>query len=216
MSVWPIVSYVSHIRLKFSVLFQSLFVKIIFPEKNTQKEHLESQVLTNNDESSCKQILTCVNHRINRCLILLIWTHNITDTFMPYSASLSSYAGLSFPCNTSSCPSQRLCDGCFWLALPSLFLQIACFFLSFMLCLKCHFLTNLSHHLEYIPQQTPNYSLLQPKVCLLLGLTVVLFCLISFSLTSRKCKFQDGREPSIWLILCLEYGGCSINTGYSK
>lgn len=72
MSVWPIVSYVSHIRLKFSVLFQSLFVKIIFPEKNTQKEHLESQVLTNNDESSCKQILTCVNHRINRCLILLI------------------------------------------------------------------------------------------------------------------------------------------------
>ena len=187
-------------------------MKTIFPEKNTQKEHLESQVLTNNAESSCKQILTCMNHHINSCLILLIQTHNITNTFMPYSASLSSYAGLSFPCNTSSCPSQSLCNGYFWLALTSLFLQILCFFLSFMLCLKCHSLTDLSHHLECIPQQTPNYSLLQPKVCFLLGLTIVLFCLISFSLTSRKCKFQDGREPNIWLILCLEYGGCSTNT----
>ena len=201
------------LRLKFSVLFQSLFVKTIFPEKNTQKEHLESQVLTNNAESSCKQILTCVNHHINSCLILLIQTRNITDTFMPYSASLSSYAGPSFPCNTSSGPSQRLCNGYFWLALTSLFLQILCFFLSFMLCLKCHWLTDLSHHLECIPQQTPNYSLLQPKVCFLLGLTIVLYCLNSFSLTSRKFKFQDGREPNIWLILCLEYGGCSTNTG---
>lgn len=72
MSVWPTVSYFSHMRLKFSVLFPSLFVKINFPGKNTQKEHLESQVITNNDESSCKQILTCVNHGINSCLILLI------------------------------------------------------------------------------------------------------------------------------------------------
>lgn len=147
MSVWLTVSYFSHMRLKFLVLFQSLFVKINSPGKNTQKEHLESQVLTNNDESSCKQILTCVNHHINSCLILLIRTRSITNTLTPYSACLASCAGLSFPCSTSSCPSQRLCNGCFWLALTSLFLQIACFFLSFTLCLKCHFLTDLSHHL---------------------------------------------------------------------
>lgn len=94
MSVWPTVSYFSHMRLKFSVLFQSLFVKINFPGKNTQKEHLESQVLTNSDESSCKQILTCMDHRIN---ILLIRTRNITNTLMPYLPAFLAMLVFHFP-----------------------------------------------------------------------------------------------------------------------
>lgn len=66
-----------------------------------------------------------------------------------------------FPKHNKLPPPQSLCNGDFSrLALTSLFLQIACFLLSFMGCLKCHFLRYLSDHLKYTVQQSPSYFLL--------------------------------------------------------